>query len=116
MIIGLWLLFAVLSFVDIFLTYKIIKKARKLKCEDEFREQNPLTKWLWDKYGLKKGSIIAGCFSISCVAFIVYLLENNFLFNNIEKFNFMCIGVLLGIYVFVLITHIHLLRDLRGWE
>ena len=95
----------ILSATDLIFTFSWFGKYRKQYPKDKEWsrfEQNKLIKWAWKRFGFKKGSIISGI-----ITFIVWiLLTLTFIFIEGENDGFI-IGLLAGIFSFVVALHIH---------
>lgn len=101
---NLYLLSAILglSIVDSYLTFVRVMLYKKLKIDAKKFELNALTKYLWNKLGLKYGSIVSGAISL-CIMFTLCSLFNIY-------FSFVILGILI-ITNFLHFSDLNILRN-----
>jgi hypothetical protein len=103
-LLGRIIIFSVLFFCDIMLTYFYMVKYRQIYSEDEewhSAEGNIILKFCWKKWGLHIGTFFGVIFVYPIICLIILFTKVDFIF-----------GMLIGIYLMVFMYNIHSLRDL----
>lgn len=90
------ILIIILFGIDMFLTYWNVSRYKKLFPKRDFStiEMNPIPRYFWKKFGLKKGGIIA------------IILQSLILVLLVLNFNRDTLLILIGVYFMVILTHL----------
>lgn len=110
------ILISMLFFLDVLFTYIIMKKKAKFSGHMWIEEENEFAKSCWEKYGLEKGTIIAGIYGFLILIVFVFLIEHfpffkgNVIVNIIRYFFIFCFFIL---YYSTIFNHLKILSVMR---
>ena len=89
------LLTILLSFMDISYTYTNVKILKEYDVDWKKTEYNPIVRSAWQRFGMVKGTLIAGAGTLVVMVLITFVIGENEFFQ----------GAIIGI--FLMIHHLH---------
>lgn len=110
------ILISILFFLDILFTYIIMKQKEKFSSHMWILEQNEFANSCWEKYGLKKGTIIAGLYGFLILIIFVFSIEHfpffhgNIIVNIIRYFFIFCFFIL---YYSTIFNHLKIMSIMK---
>lgn len=110
------LLILILFLLDVLFTYVIMRKKAKSKNYMWIEEQNEFVKSCWEKYGLRKGTIIAGLRSFFILAICVLLIEHFPFFKGniiVSIIKYLLLSCFFILYYSTIFNHLKILSVMR---